>query len=713
MSNQLHQAAMQYAGQGWRVLPCREKGKIPVCKHGVKDATIDLMQIDKGWSKNPNYNVAVACGPESGVYVVDVDVNTEEGINGFESLGEFPSLPKTVAQDTPRRGAHFFFKTDNPPAGRISFRPGIDIRSIGTYCLVSPSIGENGKQYTWRKGCAPGEIELAEYPDFLRPVPKPATTPTPSAAPSQVHAKDSPSPAGADILKRASAYLATCDPAIQGQAGHGRLLWAASAMVHGFLLSDSQALDLLIREFNGRCLPPWDLSIAKDDKDFRRKVTEARKLTPLNPLGWLLNDDAYAPIQNLVSEEDVAKLIENSRAKQTVKVTGNKTDTEGKSHAKATEQQSPGKIVYPTWTAEELMDAEFPIRYLIDGMLVAGQPCILAGPKKALKTSTLIDLAISLAIPGYFLGKFKVLHAARVGIMSGESGMGVIKETYRRICKTAGADPRKLDRLVFSDRIPRLTDPAHLEATDEFIVKHKLGVLGIDPAYLALPGANAENIFVQGDRLRGITEICAKHEVTLILCHHNRKNTADPFGMPELDNIAWAGFSEWARQWILLGRQEPYTPGTGEHRLWLTVGGSVGHSSAWGLDVFEGSPEDEGGRVWETKVQDASEVQATKREFRSKAKAMIERATRAARYDRVWEYFRSHPDGATKTEVRNKTGINAERVKEAIDALVKSSSIEPCKIMVGNGRKCDGYQAIQEPEATKEKQRSLLPSEEL
>ncbi|KKL53677.1 hypothetical protein LCGC14_2273070, partial [marine sediment metagenome] len=86
-------------------------------------------------------------------------------------------------------------------------------------------------------------------------------------------------------------------------------------MVHGFLLSNEQAGHLLEGEYNPRCIPPWDLSDPKDRKDFVRKIAEARKLTPLNPLGWLLNDDDYAPIQNLVSGKDVMKLVENSEKK--------------------------------------------------------------------------------------------------------------------------------------------------------------------------------------------------------------------------------------------------------------------------------------------------------------------------------------------------------------------------------------------------------------
>jgi hypothetical protein len=97
-----------------------------------------------------------------------------------------------------------------------------------------------------------------------------------------------------DIMKRASAYLRTCDPAIQGQAGHDKILYAASRMIHGFLLTDEQTYDLLSREYNQRCEPPWDLSSQKDEKDFRRKISEARKLTPNNPEGWLLQETGYS-----------------------------------------------------------------------------------------------------------------------------------------------------------------------------------------------------------------------------------------------------------------------------------------------------------------------------------------------------------------------------------------------------------------------------------
>jgi hypothetical protein len=59
---------------------------------------------------------------------------------------------------------------------------------------------------------------------------------------------------------------------------------------------------------------------------------------------------------------------------------------------------------YDWLTCKELDTGEFDLEYLIDRVLVSGQPCIIGGAKKSLKTSILIDLAISLATGHKFLG---------------------------------------------------------------------------------------------------------------------------------------------------------------------------------------------------------------------------------------------------------------------------------------------------------------------
>jgi len=53
--------------------------------------------------------------------------------------------------------------------------------------------------------------------------------------------------------------------------------------------------------------------------------------------------------------------------------------------------------VSPRITNAELRRSTEQNEYIIDGVLVRGQPCVIAGPSKAMKTTIGIDLAVSLA----------------------------------------------------------------------------------------------------------------------------------------------------------------------------------------------------------------------------------------------------------------------------------------------------------------------------
>ena len=130
------------------------------------------------------------------------------------------------------------------------------------------------------------------------------------------------------------------------------------------------------------------------------------------------------------------------------------------------------------------------MKYLIDGILVADQPMIVAGPQKSLKTSLLLDLAISLSCGGHFLGMFPVNRRAKVAFMCGESGMATIRETCIRITEKAGVEFRDLS-LIFSPDLPRFDDAHHHDALGEFLTADAIEVLILDPAYLCMPGDNA------------------------------------------------------------------------------------------------------------------------------------------------------------------------------------------------------------------------------
>jgi hypothetical protein len=347
------------------------------------------------------------------------------------------------------------------------------------------------------------------------------------------------------------------------------------------------------------------------------------------------------------------------------------------------------KITYRRYTCAELDAAEFNIEYLVEYLLVRGQPCILAGPKKALKTSIAIDLAISLATRGMFLGFFRCTRACKVLMMSGESGMTTIQETARRQCAAAGWNLADVTNLVFSDQLPRISSAEHLNALRKFIQADEAEILFLDPAYLMMDtGGKESSIFAMGELLANLNELCQSMGVTLILLHHCKQGVNDPFAMPELDNMSWAGFQEFARQWLLLGRRERYRPESepGVHKLWMNCGGSAGHAATWAIDVCEGAYDGTTARYWEVEVAKASEAIRTaeeeKAEQRAEKTAEKKRIQLEADKQAIIRGIGTTID--TATAIRQKCGVHPSRFPVALAELMDEGHVADSFVFKGN-----------------------------
>jgi hypothetical protein len=72
------------ADRGWPLLPCVERGKIPLIQDWRRRASCDADIIGRWAKKHERCNWAVATGPASGVFVIDVD--GESGEKSFCSL---------------------------------------------------------------------------------------------------------------------------------------------------------------------------------------------------------------------------------------------------------------------------------------------------------------------------------------------------------------------------------------------------------------------------------------------------------------------------------------------------------------------------------------------------------------------------------------------------------------------------------------------------
>ena len=167
----LQTAALRYANLGWSVFPLRPRTKKPATPHGFKDATTDADRIHRWWETHPHHNVAVATGPESGIWVLDVDAKSGGGRTLEMLLEEHGPLPDTPRADTGGGGQHFVFayptdgcviKNDTGKVGQ-----GVDVRGDGGYIVASPSVHPNGQPYVWDQDDHPLKIAPAQAPEWL------------------------------------------------------------------------------------------------------------------------------------------------------------------------------------------------------------------------------------------------------------------------------------------------------------------------------------------------------------------------------------------------------------------------------------------------------------------------------------------------------------------------------------------------------------------
>jgi hypothetical protein len=60
-----------------------------------------------------------------------------------------------------------------------------------------------------------------------------------------------------DLFTRARNYVATLPIAVSGEKGHDATFRVAATLVHGFALSEGDAMPIM-EEYNERCVPPWN-----------------------------------------------------------------------------------------------------------------------------------------------------------------------------------------------------------------------------------------------------------------------------------------------------------------------------------------------------------------------------------------------------------------------------------------------------------------------
>jgi hypothetical protein len=340
--------------------------------------------------------------------------------------------------------------------------------------------------------------------------------------------------------------------------------------------------------------------------------------------------------------------------------------------------------LYPCYTGPDINTGRFEDRYLIPGILTAGEPGGLFGSFKTLKTSLTADLLISLASGTPFLGQFAVPEPGRTLFMSGESGLAALQSLGRRICASRGINLDTLDTFELCPRLPSLDRADDVQALGRLIRRKRPVCLAIDPAYFAIRGGDARNLFAMGDRLQPLADLGNETGCTILVIHHCKRSKVHPGDPATLDDIAWTGFSEFAGQWLLVARRRRYDPETGHHELWFSTGGRAGHCGRWALDVDEGLVTNPGGRVWKPTLRNPldgemqHELQSV--ELAESRRQLRTIATNARHRGRILQVLRECPAGETSRFLRDTLGLTSERTMNAIRSLAEDRLIEPVRV---------------------------------
>jgi hypothetical protein len=222
VTNQVLRHALEYAGRGWPVFPCRPGKKIPATLHGHLDAATGPDQISDWFAGHPDRNLAIATGAP-GIDVLDVDRHGEAG-DGFPALAQLEAvglLDGAVATvRTPSGGLHFYFTGSHQRTGHLPARH-IDFLAKGGYVLAPPSQID-GTPYQHVTALARhGELDWHAAVRVLQP--------------AREHAPQQRRPAPGEQIGRLARWVAAQR---EGNRNNG-LFWAASRA-----LETSQAADL-------------------------------------------------------------------------------------------------------------------------------------------------------------------------------------------------------------------------------------------------------------------------------------------------------------------------------------------------------------------------------------------------------------------------------------------------------------------------------------
>jgi hypothetical protein len=217
-----------------------------------------------GNTKGPDGGYGIQTGHYNGIFVVDLDVGAgKDGIAALVQLAADRPIPDTSSVLTPSGGVHLYFRLPPDayvPSSRSKLAPGVDVRGEGGFVVGPGSPHKTGGIYREepRLLADPSAWLLALVVKEAKP-PKTLVTEHRTIEPS--------SPEGVRAIACAKTFLASAEPAIEGQGGSDRLFHACCRLMYSALPLD--VLRQLVEEvYNPRCEPPeYQTTLGREENE--------------------------------------------------------------------------------------------------------------------------------------------------------------------------------------------------------------------------------------------------------------------------------------------------------------------------------------------------------------------------------------------------------------------------------------------------------------
>lgn len=386
----------------------------------------------------------------------------------------------------------------------------------------------------------------------------------------------------------------------------------------------------------------------------------------------------------------------------------------------------PGKVEPPEEdftsriiTAKQLREMDCQREWIIPHILPVGEQMVIGAPEKSLKTSILMEIAVTIAAGDCLFERqrFRCTQRRRVLFLTAESGWVSVKNLKLRVTRSKGIHPEAIDEwLQLGDELPVIETDTDIAALTDYAIDQKIGVVMIDPAYIAMfaEGSRKQSgdVLTMGPLLRRLTKFQRITNATVILAHHTRKPPKNQYGkwqshITRFDDLAQAGFAQWMRCWLLLSRLKEYRH-DGWHTIQIEAGGSAGHSGLYVLTVNEGKidsaepvslDEESDPNVdplidWECRLRLESDYQKSEDARKEKRKEEDEsgkQKTARANAEKLFAVLDREPD--TKSSAAERAGLSPKYCATALELLRAENRVRECPVEK-NGKTHQGWQAV-------------------